>query len=111
MFGKLAPPDQAVLARPGMPEAFQRLVVQSMAQGTKGAALDFALEARPWGLHLPAVRAAVDVWHGEADTVVSPEQGRILAGALPSAQLHLLPGEAHLSLRFDHAGEVLERLV
>ncbi|MCV2490757.1 alpha/beta hydrolase [Geodermatophilus sp. YIM 151500] len=110
LFSDLSAPDRAVLDRPGTPEALQRVVGEALRPGTRGVAHDFALEARPWGVDLRGIRVPVDVWHGDDDSIVSPQQGRILAGAIPGARLHPVPGEGHLSMRLDRAADVLEPL-
>ena len=110
LFSDLSPLDREVMARPEVPQALQRVVQEAMANGCRGVAHDFALEAGPWGVDPAGVRAPVDVWHGLEDTVVRPVQGRILAEALPTATPHLLPREGHISLRVNRMPEILERL-
>ncbi len=109
LFSDLSPPDRAVMARPGMPEALQRVVREALRPGCRGVTHDFALEAQPWRVDLRSIHVPVDVWHGQEDTLVSPEQGRILADALPTAEAHLVAGQGHLSLRADRSTDVLER--
>jgi pimeloyl-ACP methyl ester carboxylesterase len=51
----------------------------------------------PW---LHKITAPTLVLAGGSDKLVPPSNGRLLAGRLPNADLHILPGEGHLLL-FD----------
>jgi pimeloyl-ACP methyl ester carboxylesterase len=50
----------------------------------------------------------IEIWHGEDDRVVSPQQSRILAGTLKHARVHFVPGEGHFSLFASHAEAILQ---
>jgi hypothetical protein len=39
---------------------------------------------------------------------VSPQASRILAGALPGATTHFVPGEGHLLMAGNHAKDALQ---
>ncbi len=47
---------------------------------------------------LGAIRAPTLVLHGDADTMTSPDNARMLADAIPDAELVLLPGAGHAYL-------------
>jgi fermentation-respiration switch protein FrsA (DUF1100 family) len=64
--------------------------------------------ARTWNIDLEAVEPPVDVWHGTADTIVSPQQAEILIRYVPRAAEHFLAAEGHLSPVVDHMRAVLE---
>jgi 3-oxoadipate enol-lactonase len=56
---------------------------------------------RAWGGaldRLSAIVAPTLVIHGENDQLVPPENGRILAGAIPGARLVMLPHASHIFL-------------
>lgn len=57
---------------------------------------------------LERIEVPVELWHGEDDGVVAPDQARLLAGALPIVNEHYLPGEGHFSLVARHARAILE---
>ena len=95
LFTDVSEPDKVALARPDVKQVFEQMVVESFRQGTRGAALDWMLEARPWGFSLQEIRMPVYVWHGEADKILSVEQGRILAKAMPNARSKFFPNEGH----------------
>ena len=64
--------------------------VAHLAQG-----LDYLLQKDLRGL-LPGVEGRVAVVQGEADAIVPPDQGRLLAGRIQGSRLFLLPGAGHL---------------
>lgn len=63
-----------------------------------------------WGLEIGRVAVPVSVWQGSEDRMVPATHAGWLAKELPNAELHLLPGEGHLSLvaRF---GAILDALI
>jgi pimeloyl-ACP methyl ester carboxylesterase len=103
--------DKEVLALPGFREALDLDTGEAFRQGARGAAHDLTLEARPWGVPLERIEVPIEIWHGEDDRVVSPEQSRILARTLPLGTEHLVPGEGHFSLFARHAEEVMQSLL
>jgi pimeloyl-ACP methyl ester carboxylesterase len=70
--------------------------------------LRFPVEPEPYAAQLEAalghdaydrlgsIEAPTLVVHGEADRMVAPANGRLLADAIPSAELLMLPGAGHL---------------
>lgn len=103
--------DKEVLADQGFRDALHRDVVEAFRQGARGPAHDYTLEARPWGVALDKIRVPIEIWHGEDDQVVTPQQSRILAGSLSLATEHFVPGEGHFSLFANHAEEILQSVV
>lgn len=103
--------DNDVLAGPGFREALDRNTAEAFRQGARGPAHDLTLEARPWGVPFDRIDVPIEIWHGEDDRVVSPEQSRILSRALPLATYHVVPGEGHFSLVARHARAILESVV
>jgi len=103
--------DKEVLALPGFREALGRDMAEAFRQGGRGPAHDLTLEARPWGVALERIEVPIEIWHGEDDRVVSPEQYRILARTLPLVTEHLVPGEGHFSLFARHARAILQSVV
>lgn len=72
--------DQQILADDDFRQAFTRDLAEAFRQGGRGLALDYTLEARPWGVPLGQIRVPVEVWHGEDDRLVSPQAS---AGSWP----------------------------
>jgi pimeloyl-ACP methyl ester carboxylesterase len=103
----LGPADQEILAREDFRQAFAANVAEAFRQGSRGPAHDYTLEARPWGVPLGRIRVPIEIWHGEDDRLVSPQQSRILAAAVPGAT-HFVAGQGHLLLAGDHAKAALQ---
>jgi len=108
MMTDLGPADQDILGREDFRRAFAANAAEAFRQGSRGPAHDYTLEARPWGVPLDQIQVPVEIWHGEDDSLVSPQQGRILAAALPAAVTHFVPGEGHLLLAGNHAKAALQ---
>ena len=103
--------DREVLALPGFREALDRDTSEAFRQGGRGPAHDLTLEARPWGVPLGWIEVPIEIWHGEDDRVVSPEQSRILARNLPRFTEHLVAGEGHFSLVARNARAIMQSVV
>jgi pimeloyl-ACP methyl ester carboxylesterase len=57
---------------------------------------DAALVFRAWEFDVADVRCPMALWYGDRDPNAPPRNGRWLAGRLPAATLHVLPGLGHL---------------
>jgi pimeloyl-ACP methyl ester carboxylesterase len=55
--------------------------------------------------------APIAVWQGDQDRMVPFGHGQWLAGHLPGARVHLLPGEGHISLEVNHYDAILADLL
>lgn len=99
-------PDRRWLSMPSVAGGQIEDLQEGLRRGTGGYVHDLELLARPWGFALEDIRVPVDLWHGEADTVIPPRHSRYLARKIPGARLHMCPGEAHLLL-WNHVEEVL----
>lgn len=108
LMSSLGPADQDILAREDFRQAFAANVAEAFRQGSRGPAHDYTLEARPWGVPLGQIQVPVEIWHGQDDRLVSPQQSQILAAALPGATTHLVPGQGHLLLAGGHAQDALQ---
>lgn len=108
---KLGPADQEILADEDFRAAFKRDLAEVFRQGGRGLALDYMLEARPWGVPLSQIRVPIEVWHGEDDRLVSPQASRILASILPDTTTHFVPGAGHLLDASDHVKNVLQSVL
>lgn len=111
LFSGISEPDSAALAQLDIQRLFGEMVVAAFQQGTRGTALDWRLEARPWGFSLAEIDMLVNIWHGEQDMIVPVGQGRIMAEALPNVRANFLPNEGHISLSVNHYEELLGSLL
>jgi pimeloyl-ACP methyl ester carboxylesterase len=108
MLSNLGPADAEILAGENFRQVHGGNVAEALRQGGRRPAHDYTLEARPWGVPLDQIRVPVEIWHGEDDRLVSPQASRILAGALPGAITHFLPGQGHFLLVGNHAKDALQ---
>ena len=65
--------------------------------GSAGQLDDWKAFMSDWGFDLGAARG-VSLWQGDRDDIVTPAHARWLVDHIPGATLHLLHGEAHLSI-------------
>ncbi len=103
--------DQKVFERRDVYELFMKDLHQVFTLGT--GALGLAQELpiyRNYGFALRDIPAdpRVVLWHGLADKIVPPAMAWQLATALPSAELHLVPGGHFVAVEI--AGEIIARL-
>jgi len=87
--------DREVFARPEIRSMMPQSMAETFRSGTRGAAHDMRLLAADWGLPFDRITVPVNIWHGEADGDVTPEDARGLAGRLPDCELHLLADAGH----------------
>jgi pimeloyl-ACP methyl ester carboxylesterase len=91
-------PDRRAIEEPGIRAAFLTGYVEAFHRGTWGVAQDLRVLTRPWGFDLGSIQVPALIHHGEADTTVPPQHARLLAQAIPGAQLRLYPGHGHFSI-------------
>ncbi|MGO9780360.1 MAG: alpha/beta fold hydrolase [Streptosporangiaceae bacterium] len=83
----------------------------ALRHGIAGWYQDDMAFVAPWGFALSGDLAPIAVWQGDQDRMVPFGHGQWLAGHIPGAHAHLLPGEGHLSLAEHHYGEILDDLI
>jgi pimeloyl-ACP methyl ester carboxylesterase len=101
----LSPPDRAILDA-SVAAFLLAHVREGLMPGAEGWVEDQLAFVAPWGLDLASVQVPVAVWCGELDGLTPAAQAHWVAGAIPGAELHLLPNEGHFSLIFGHDREV-----
>ena len=111
MFKELPEPDKKAFNQPGVKQQYLDTIQEAFRSGTRGVALDYALNMKPWGFRLEDIQIEVYLWHGEDDTVVPPAMGRYLAQAIPNCQAKFIPDEGHFSLLPNYVEEILNTLV
>lgn len=88
------PSDRALIAQP----EFRAFAVQNVAEpfrhGSRGAAWELTLLARPWGFRLEEITMEIHLWQGEADVMVPPSMGRYQAQAIPTVTPGSIPAAA-----------------
>jgi len=98
MLKQMAPADRAILEEPGCQEAMLRDLREAYRQGAGGHFLDstLAMTSRDWGFGLGEIEVPVYLWHGEYDTLVSPNMARHLAAEIPDCTVSYVLGAGHL---------------
>jgi len=114
MMRSLPPPDQAALARPELQALFKRDSAEAFRSGSRGAAWETLMYARPWGFRLEEITMEMHLWQGEQDKNVPPSMGRYQAQAIPNCRAQFYPEDGHISLavnRIEEISAVLTALV
>jgi len=87
----------------------------AVATGTAGWRDDDLAFVRDWGFPLSGggngAGVSITIWQGGQDRMVPYAHGAWLAGQLPGARAHLLPGEGHLTLAVTAFGQILADLL
>ena len=95
---ELAASDLAALSDHVFGPAMIATLVEGSAQGHVGGAGDEYAFAYPWGVDHAAVTQPVEMWHGDADTIVPHDHLGLLAKTYPQAVAHTLAGHGHISI-------------
>ncbi len=111
LWESLPAADREVLAQPELRDMLLANWREAFRQGSRGMLWDGNLYAWPWGFRLEEIRVPVQVWQGEADTIVPPGMGRYCASVLPNCQARFYAEEGHFSLPFRRTHEILAALV
>lgn len=103
-------PDRAVMTPERAPlraSAFAKAV----ERGIEGWFEDDIAMTTPWGFELDEIGIPVSIWTGRQDRFLSPNHSVWLAARVPGADLHVLGGEGHLSLKAHHFDAVFADLI
>ncbi len=112
LVGSFPAVDRQVLTDREARLAYARSVLEAFRQGSRGAAWDAVIYARPWGFRLGDVQAdRVLLWHGGRDVHVPIRIGRAVATAIPGCEAHIFPEEGHISVALRRLPEILRALV
>jgi pimeloyl-ACP methyl ester carboxylesterase len=101
----LSPPDAAALTG-----AFAEHLLASfhaaIRPGVGGWLDDDLAFVRPWGFSVTDIAVPVQVWQGDQDLMVPHAHAEWLARHIPGAEVHMSPGDGHLTVVENHLGEV-----
>jgi pimeloyl-ACP methyl ester carboxylesterase len=101
--------DKKYLGRPEVRNVLVESLSEAFRTGSRGAAWEMGLYARPWGFRLGEIRTPVCLWHGEQDANAPVAMGRYLASAIPDCQAAFYPEEGHLHF-IDRLPEIFDAL-
>ena len=94
---------------PDVPKLYIQETLEAFRQGSRGAAYDASLFARPWGFELADITfEKVYLWHGERDVHVPIEMARAVATQIPQCQARYFAGEDHMMVVFNHLKEIMQ---
>ncbi len=111
LFNEVSEVDKNALSKPDIQLQLNKLVIGAFQQGTRGPALDYKLEARPWGFSPSEIAMPVYIWHGEQDKLVPVAQSHILGATIPNARVKIFPADGHFSILENHFEEMLSELI
>lgn len=103
--------DREILADNDIRNTIVGSFAEAFRQGPAGAAHEFDLFTRHWGIDPTEVLQPVQLWHGEADRTVPVAMGRRTASLLPNVSAHFVPDEGHFSLMVRYLRQILAGLV
>lgn len=61
----------------------------------------------PWGFEITSITKPVELWQGNDDFMVPHAHGYWLEKNIPTAKLHFVPGEGHISLGENQRSEII----
>jgi pimeloyl-ACP methyl ester carboxylesterase len=103
--------DNAAMAQPGRIAIFQRILSETLKQGTKGPAWDMRLHVHEWDFDPAEIRIPVKLFHGGQDRNYPLALVERVANSLPRAQLLSYPEDGHISTCANHSGEIVKALL
>lgn len=78
--------------------------------GNRPLVRDLHLYASDWPFDPGTIETPVGLWYGRADRIVPVEMGRYLAEAIPTAESHFYPDQAHISVVEENEPAMVEWL-
>jgi pimeloyl-ACP methyl ester carboxylesterase len=103
-------PDRATLGQEQIRTCLQKAGQEAFRTGSRGAALENTLTARPWGFQLEDITIEVHLWHGELDRNIPAVMGHTVAAAIPNCRASFYKDEGHASLLANHQETILGAL-
>ncbi len=94
MLPKMFAPD-TYTQQPALLETARHMMEATSLDGVLGD-LAALMERPDFTPTLPDIHVPTLVIHGEADQIIPASEARLMADAIPGAQLRLLPGAGHL---------------
>ena len=105
------PPVDVAALTSDVGEDLAQGLLHSVSTGVDGWLDDDVAFIADWGFDLASIRLPVSLWQGDEDLMVPFAHGQWLAGALPTARVHLEAGQGHLSIAISSMGRMLDELL
>lgn len=83
---------------------------EALSSGVDGWVDDDLAFIGPWGFELDEITVPTSLWQGSDDLMVPFAHGQWLASHVPSANVHLVDGEGHLSIALGAMDQMLDEL-
>jgi len=103
--------DYAIMAQPGRLAINQKVLSESLKQGTKGLVWDMRMYVREWDFEPLEVRIPLTLFHGCLDKNFPLTLVKRVANSLPQAQLISYPDDGHISTYVNHFDEIAGELI
>ncbi len=111
-FCKYLPkPDQIILQTTNRIEELQKWSTEAFVQGVNGATKEMRLLTKPWNINLTKINFPISVWQGKLDKQVPVSHAEIFKKYLQNCRIHLLDNESHLSILYNHIGEIIDSIL
>jgi pimeloyl-ACP methyl ester carboxylesterase len=101
--------DRAALAGE-VGEELAAQIAEGVRHGASGWIDDDLAFVKPWGFSVEEISVPVFLWQGDEDLMVPFAHGGWLAERIPGSVAHLIPGEGHISVFFNHLDAVIGEL-
>jgi pimeloyl-ACP methyl ester carboxylesterase len=101
--------DQQAIKDPYMAELLHQDVVESFAQGVRGAGYDALIQYQDWGFSISEINTPVHILHGTEDKFAPYGFAEYLHAHIPNATLHTYEGDGHFAIH-TRFGALLDEL-
>jgi pimeloyl-ACP methyl ester carboxylesterase len=111
MFGDALSDEDRAFLEAGAGAIFMASFAKAVETGIEGWLEDDIALVTPWGFDLETITTPVTFWTGKQDQFVSWWHTVWMAQRVPGADLHVLAGEGHMSLRQHHLPAMVQDLL
>jgi len=99
--------DRQIISRRDVGVVLTKNIREALAQGVRGAVVEFALLASDWSGLLARVKVPTTIWHGAADTYVPLAMGERLQRGIEGSTFHKVVDGGHFMI-LDKMGTILD---
>jgi pimeloyl-ACP methyl ester carboxylesterase len=110
LLASFPPVDREILQTESNLQMMIEEIREGYCQGWEGPATDDTVIFSPWAFPLNQISAPVDIWHGDMDQNISPDQAKYNQNSIPNSRLSIWPELGHLGL-LSKWREVLNALI